>query len=236
MPRKSASKDEVEVVFGFKQVLGTAVLAIILLGCAYLMGYERGHARASQGKPSLLAVLEGNSEVPAEELAVPLSPREPVGGRPGPAPTAESTEVPDPTAKPAAEVPGEPRTDRQAIKRAKPTPGIKQGTPSVKVPAPQGHAPAAPPSQPRRADPVRPAAGVGQAGDLHYQVAAMSRRTNAKELVDWLRTEGFPARILPASSNGLFRVVVGPFKDDQDARLARDRLGKHGFQLMTRRF
>ncbi len=239
MPRKSASREEIEVVFGFKQVLGTAVLAVFALGCAYLVGYERGHTRARQGKPSLLAVLEGDSGVPGGDIVSPVRPHEPGGDTRGEGPQGDPDITTLPKAGPTAAPGGESETRRparQPVRRAKPTPGIKPGPPPEETVAEPARPPAARPAPTRQVESVDPPAGRGQNGRLHYQVAAMGQRTNAKALVDWLRAEGFQAGIRPAPADGLYRVFVGPFRNDREAQHARDRLSTHGFQLMARRF
>ncbi len=240
MPSKSASKGEIEVVFGFKQVLGTSILAIFLLGCAYLLGYERGHERALQGKPSLLAILERGSSVPGGPVAIPDVLLDPADDQPSGSGSGESAAAPVPEAKPERAATGEPeaplRTAREPSGRVKPAPGIRQVPVSRTASAPPSQPEPEPPTQSRPAESVRPPANAGRGGKLHYQVAALSQRSNAKALADWLRSEGFQARIHPASGDGLFRVLVGPFRDDQDAERARDRLSKGGFELMARRF
>jgi cell division septation protein DedD len=70
---------------------------------------------------------------------------------------------------------------------------------------------------------------------LHYQVAALNSRKNAKGLVDWLRAQGFPGHIRPAGDDGLYRVVVGPFPNDREAESAKVRLAQDGFAVMVRK-
>ena len=141
------------------------------------------------------------------------------------APSPPDSAAPDPG--PEADEP----TESRPKERVKPEPGIKaKAEPTAlepeaaPVPAPEAAALA------RETQRPKPSSRDG----LHYQVAALKVRTNAKALVDWLRSEGFKARIAPASEDGLFRVYVGPFRTDTDAESARDRLTKDGFQLMVR--
>ena len=231
MPKKAASKEEIELVFGLKQILGTALVASLLLGGAYMLGYERGHKRASEGKPSLLALLERSSGLPDSTVPIPdfllnSDADGPLGAR-DPAREPDPVEVRE--TSPAPVVGSKPVTDRssEAKQRVKPQPSIKPKAPAAKDP----ERPSMPAS--RKQDQPVPAVSSRR---LHYQVAALSRRQNAKKLADWLRNEGFLTTIQPAADDGLFRVLIGPFRNDRDAQSARDRLSKDGFQLMARRF
>lgn len=236
MPRKAKSKDEIEVVFGLKQVLGLAILVALVLGGTYFWGFETGHKRALLGQPSLLAFLASGARIPPETVAIPdvlLEPIEESGrileepARPSSEPVSTATETESATGRPAAS---------QLKERVKPKPSVQakpEGPEAVApkpeaVPVPDPNVPA--PAKKRE----RPTSDSN--GRLHYQIAALSERTNAKQLVDWLRIEGFQAKIQPANDDGLFRVYVGPFRNDADAVSAKDRLTKGGFTLMARKF
>ena len=230
MPRKAKPKGEIEVLFGIKQVLTVGITLAILLGGAYFWGFETGHERALAGEPSLLAFLERSAAPRADSVRIPdilLEPVEDAPRRPSP-PPAE----PEPSAR-GAESPesGTPEPAKVASDRVKPQPGIKSRRSEPSSDAPRQ----APSSNPSSAQaPERSPAKADSGGKLHYQVAALSMRQNAKSLVDWLRSEGFQAQILPAR-DGLFRVYVGPFRNDNDAASAKDRLSKDGFEPMARR-
>ena len=232
MPRKANAKNEIEFVFGFKQVLGIAVLVAFVFGGGYFWGFETGHARALQGQPSLVAFLEPGGNPEPEPVQIPDVLLNPIEGERAAssnrntAPGPPDSEPPDPRSEA-----GEP-TERLRKERVKPEPGIKAKAPepaapdseAAPIPAPEAAAPAEERQRPKPSSRDR----------LHYQVAALKVRTNAKTLVDWLRSEGFKARIAPANEDGLFRVYVGPFRTDSDAESARDRLTKDGFKLMAR--
>ena len=73
MARKSRTKaaDEIEVVFGFKQVLGLILFSVAALGLAFVVGVEQGHKRALRGDSSLLAFLEKEADAHTEPVAIP---------------------------------------------------------------------------------------------------------------------------------------------------------------------
>lgn len=65
-------------------------------------------------------------------------------------------------------------------------------------------------------------------GDLYLQVAAIPR-PDAETERKVLRERGFPTVIGESSKPGLFRVLVGPFKDLPSLHISKDALKKAGF-------
>lgn len=227
MPGRAAASNETELVFGFKQLLGAVVLLGLLLGCAYMFGYEKGHRQAAQGKPSPLGFLERRSVMPGKvaEASEIL-------------PSASDGQSADAArADPAPTVAARPKPDPADVERSAPRPA------TVTEPAdanPRADAPPPPPSSvpPAAAAPNASETGAAESASgrrLHYQVAAMAKQQNAKALADKLRGQGFEARILTTADDGLFRVCVGPFQNDREAVQARKRLSSSGFQPMARR-
>lgn len=230
MLRKKA-KDEVELAFGLKQFCVLALLTGLVLGGTFFWGYEAGHERALRGEPSLLGFLEKSADPLAEPVAIPkvlldqfdedranaVSPAT-RRARPSPSkPAAVPTRIEPASAS---------RAGSASNARIKPRPAV--------MPKAEGPPDRPPPAAAASPSPVLPAASSGDR--IHFQVAALGVRKNAKSLVDWLRSEGFPARIQPARSDGLYRVYVGPFRNDADAASAKAQLAKDGFKLMAREF
>ena len=203
---RNKAKNEIELAFGFKQVSFLLMFTALVLGGTFVWGLEAGHRRAARGQPSVLAFLEKSADPHTEPVAIPSVLLE------------QSTE--DRSKEKAAD-PASSRTGGPAPSaRVKPRPAVRPAADAPRsTPAP---APAPPDEAARHA--------------IHFQVAALGLRTNAKSLVDWLRGEGFPARILPARSDGLYRVYVGPFRDDSEAASARAKLAKNGFNPLVRKF
>ncbi len=233
---KASKKDQIEVFFGFKQIFGVLLISAILLSGAFLWGVETGHRRAMRGEASYLGMLEGSAEVPRGPVEIPEVLMQPVD-------TAWQAEGPPPGGSPKA--PGSvPVT--AAPTRVKPSPSVELTVPAAREPtaaaAPGPPAAAKPPeagsetkAEPAAVPPVRAQASRG-GSKLHFQIAALGVKKNAKALADWLRSEGFPARIQPQTSNGLHRVLVGPFADPNLAEAARIRLVRDGFQPLRRQF
>lgn len=228
MARKSNPKrkgaEELEFVFGFKQVVGLALLTALVLSGTFFWGFAAGHKRALRGEPGPFAFLEKEADPHSAPVPIPDILLKQVDDSPAARSPADAAEA-NPPSQPSGTPPAPGRAP-VAEDRVKPNPGAPSpetaSTPAVPQAAPAPTAPAAKP----------PAAKSKRR--IHYQVAALKVRDNAKQLVDWLRSEGFPASIQPANDQGLFRVVVGPFRSDADAATARARLSKDGFKPMPR--
>ena len=233
MARRSKAKaaDEIEVVFGFKQVFGLIVLSAAALGLAYIGGVESGHQRALRGEPSLLAFLQNEANTHTEPVAIPEI-------------LFEQLEEERAKVKAASEAEQSAGSDEQdrPIERVKPTAAVKplpdaeesSATEAATENEPSAApAPAAEPAPPTRELAAQPEAD--QSSRLHYQVAALGSRKNAKGLVDWLRAQGLPGQIRPAGDDGLYRVIVGPFSSEREAESAKVRLAQDGFSVMVRK-
>lgn len=230
MARKSNPKgkgaEELEFVFGFKQVFGLALLTALILSGTFFWGFSAGHKRALRGEPGPFAFLEKEADPHSAPVPIPEILLKQVDDSPAARSPADAA-VANPPSQPSGTPPAPGRAP-VAEDRVKPSPGAPSpeaaSTPAVPRAAP-APAPAAPVAQPAAAKPKR---------RIHYQVSALKVRENAKQLVDWLRSEGFPASIQPANDQGLFRVLVGPFRSDADAATARARLAKDGFKPIPR--
>ncbi|MDE0621949.1 MAG: SPOR domain-containing protein [Bryobacterales bacterium] len=233
MARRSRTKaaDQIEVVFGFKQVLGLILFSVAALGLTFVGGVEHGHKRSQRGDPSLLAFLEKQADAHTEPVAIPEV-------------LLEQLEEERAKVKAASEAERSAASgqEREPIERVKPSAAVKARPAAEQVSAadapaekpPSDDSPAADEPKTAAREPApRPKAALGK--QLHYQVAALNSRKNAKGLVDWLRAQGFPGYIQPAGDDGLYRVVVGPFPNDREAESAKVRLAQDGFAVMVRK-
>ena len=191
---------------------------------AFVGGVEHGHKRALRGDSSLLAFLEKEADAHTEPVAIPDV-------------LIEQLEEERAKVKAASEAKQSAGSgqQRQRIERVKPTAAVK-ARPTAEQPAAADAAAEepSPDASPAAREPAsQPKAELGKR--LHYQVAALNSRENAKGLVDWLRAQGLPGHIQPAGDDGLYRVVVGPFPSDREAESAKVRLAQDGFAVMVRR-
>ena len=234
---RGRAKDAVEFSFGLKEAALLLLLVGVVVGGSFLGGFEVGHKRALRGEPSLLGGLEKAASPHSQPVPIPkvlLEDPPQVPSRDSPAESGQPVSAqaqPEPAPTGAAGAAAAKTTPR----REKPTPA---GMPAVAAEA-KREAPATPPvsSPPVAEDPAEPPSpNAARSRRIHYQVAALGVPGNAKDLVDWLRNEGFPARIQPAASDGLYRVVVGPYRSEAEAELARERLQNDGFKPLLRKF
>ena len=227
---KHKSKDEIEVIFGFKQVLGLALLTAVVLSGTFFWGFAAGHRRALRGEPSPLAFLDKGADPHDAPVDIPDVLLKQVDEAPSSDSSADAAESSAPNQ--TSGTPPAPGRTPVAQERVKPSPGTAPNPAARQAVVPKSATPKAATKPPEAAKP--PAARSAPGRKIHYQVAALRVRKNAKQLVDWLRSEGFPAMIQPASDGGLYRVLVGPFRNEAEAASARNRLGEDGFKPMPR--
>ena len=208
MPRNE--EGEYELVLGTPQLLSVVFLLVVLLGVVFSAGYYLGRSTAGE--------LPGTTESTGKE-ALP-----------------SATEKPKASGEPAAQAP----PAEQPVAGQPLEPGeVKVGAPGAEAAAPPAAAPLAtaeatpaqkPPSvaaTPTASEP--PAYPEPAPGQTFLQVAAV-RRVEAEFLVDVLKRKGFPALVAPGPSETLFRVLVGPLKDEEDIARTRKRLEEVGFR------
>jgi cell division septation protein DedD len=83
-----------------------------------------------------------------------------------------------------------------------------------------------------------PVAEKPSANLIHYQIAAVKRRSDAEKLFSGLKKKGFRALILPPAPNDskpFFRVQVGPFSDPVEAAEAKKKLERDGYQAILKK-
>ena len=213
MPDRSTSsadyaEHETEIVLGNKQLFSLLFVVFVLLGVFFAMGYVMGRSTV----PADVSASAGHTTHAATDTTT--SPPITIPGKPpaigGEQPAAEKPE-PEPTSAPA--------TKETPTRAAAPPVASK---PAAK-PAPEQETAAG-------ARVVEPAMG-----QTFLQVAAINRRPEAEILVDVLRKKGFQAAIEIAPSN-MFRVLVGPAKDKEEAADLRAKLEAAGFKPWVRHY
>ena len=205
MPRNEDG--EFELVLGNRQLVSVFLIIVILLGVFFSMGYIVGR--------------NSGPSVTAENRTSPNKPI--VVERPPAAEPSSST-----PAAPAAETPA-------PEEREKPSPLPPAGThPAIAAPSPNAEskadrsASAARAKQEKPAEPAPPVAGEPGPGE-YWQVVATSR-PDAEIISEALARKGFKAMLAPAPREGLFRVLVGPFKDSASMAQTRTDLEAAGFK------
>ncbi len=202
---KNNETGEFELVLGNKQLLSGFAIVVILFGVFFTMGYIVGRNSTPPAKAGDTA-----SGLPAgSDLRLPS----PVGEATPPA-QAQSR----PSEMPAQTAPAQQDPQQQAT-----APPAKEPEPAQKAEAPPAETKAAPPPPSSILD-----------GGLYLQVRAVPRK-DAETLMKSLQSRGYSSTIGPSSREGLFRVLVGPYKDAKSAGKAKGELEGMGFQPVVAR-
>ena len=72
-------------------------------------------------------------------------------------------------------------------------------------------------------------------GAVILQAGAFGQEANARTLTDSLRQRNFPAVLWITSKDTIYRVLVGPYADEESARIDQTELSKAGFKTFIRR-
>jgi cell division septation protein DedD len=194
--------DQKEIVLGNKQLLSIFFIVIAMLGVAFTLGYMIGRNTANVSAAGVSPV---NPSIPTPSPRAASNPPvdRPPANTPVDPPAVQDSNPPDAPAPKEVAVTG--------TRAAKP-----YGDPAKAPETETAHA---------TADPVAtPAAG----SPPYLQVAAM-KMADAQHMVTVLRGRGFPALVGESPKEGLFRVLVGPYKDMAALVDAKQRLKAAGF-------
>lgn len=195
---------EHELVLGNKQLLSAFFVVVALLGVFFTMGYFVGKNTATAGLSGGQTAANTGTRPDAAGKALDLG-------------TSAAAAPPDSTA---------PAVD----------PSVSSPPTSVPAPPPAETAESKPEraaSAPVESTPARDDT-VAQSGkeELYLQVSAV-RRPDADNMVKILRERGFSALLGESSKQGLFRVLVGPFKTHGDMGRAKADLKSKGFDSIV---
>ncbi len=236
MPPKQ--EEEFELVLGNKQLLSLFFLAVVLFAVFFSFGYMIGFGRGQQDRASAIASSEPAQE-PRDEVRLPdtllqeapkpVEPRadlEHVTAASHPAslpvqPERKAIAEPEPPAPPAPEPVKKPE-----LAKTPPKP-----EPAVKTAAKQATPKKTPETGPANAS----AAGADLARSIHLQVAAVRVKDDAQSLVNKLKAKGYRVSLYDKANDGWFRVVVGPFRDEDSAKADQKRLSADGLNSLLRR-
>jgi cell division septation protein DedD len=197
---------EHELVLGNKQLLSAFFVVVALLGVFFTMGYFVGKNTATAGFNAGQPGSNGGARPDAAGKALDSG-------------TTAASVPPDSTS---------PAADPNAAAPVAPPPETTEAKPETPAPAP---APAA-------VTPTEPAPSKDDAiaqpskEEMYLQVSAV-RRPDADNMVKILRERGFPALLGESSKQGLFRVLVGPFKTHGDMGRAKADLKAKGFDSIV---
>jgi cell division septation protein DedD len=202
---------EHELVLGNKQLLSAFFVVVILLGVFFTMGYFVGKNTATGGFNSGQSATSGGTRPDA--AGKPLDSGSPTDS-PAPPDSTAAANDPNASATPAPQSPAvAPPVEAKAETRTE-----TNSPPPVERKPLQG----APPSE--MAEP--------SSEQKYLQVSAV-RRPDADNMVRVLRERGFPALLGESSKQGLYRVLVGPFKTTGELGRTKADLKAKGFESIV---
>jgi cell division protein FtsN len=216
-----SDEGEFELILGNRQLISVFLIVVVLLGVFFSMGYIVGRNSAA---PAAEAAHNGGKTVAVEP---PSADSEPASSSPAaqepPAspPVSKPAETKHAETKPAASGPPTTHAEQPPPPAVKPAPvAAAKPKPSAVGPASSGLASIT--NQP----------GTGQ----YWQVVATAR-PDAEIISEALNKKGFHTLVTPASKEGVFRVLVGPFQDNGAQAEARSKLEAAGFKNpITKRY
>jgi cell division septation protein DedD len=220
---------EFELILGNKQLISVFLIVVVLLGVFFSMGYIVGRNSASPSAEAARTAKQAPQDSPpAETQAAPAPSSDSQEAAANPAdnnvtPPAGTTETKPEQPAPKKPVPTE--TAQAPATKTKPSAvGPKAGTQPATKPAIQATVP------PRAPAPMaKPTPSGEMAHGQYWQVVATSR-PDAEIISEALNKKGFHTAITPASRQGFFRVLVGPFEDAATQAQARTKLEAAGFK------
>jgi cell division protein FtsN len=205
-----SDEGEFELILGNRQLISVFLIVVVLLGVFFSMGYIVGRNSAA---PAAEAAHNGGKTVPVESPST-----EAEQAAPNPVTAAEK---PPPT-NPVETIspPASPSTTHPEHAASAPAPApVKPAPVTVAKPKPAAVGPA---SSGIASITNEPAPGQ------YWQVVATTR-PGAEVISEALAKKGFHALVTPASKEGFFRVLVGPFQDSSTQAEARTKLEAAGF-------
>lgn len=219
-----SEEGEFELILGNRQLISVFLIVVVLLGVFFSMGYIVGRnstapaAEASRNAAKTAAAETASTDAPASSSATAPNTQEQAG------PPAE---LPKEQIPPAVTHPEQPPPSKPApVKTApvKPAPV----TPAAVKPAPVKPAPVTPVKpKPTAVGPATVSSEI-PTGD-YWQVVATSR-PDAEIIAEALTKKGFHSLVAPGPREGIFRVLVGPFKDSSTQAQTRTSLEAAGFK------
>jgi cell division septation protein DedD len=196
-----SDEGEFELILGNRQLISVFLIVVVLLGVFFSMGYIVGRNSSA----SVPDTAHNSGKTVAVDSPPPDS--QPAASSPAP---AQEPPARTPETKPAA---------------SEPTTTHAEQPPA---PAPVKPTPVAPAKQKPTA--VGPAAFNGEPSSGEYWQVVATSRPDAEIIAEALNKKGFHAQVSPGPREGVFRVLVGPFKDSATQAQTRTKLEAAGFK------
>ena len=230
----SREEEEFELVLGNKQLLSLFFLVVVLFGVFFSFGYTVGFGRGQGSRGQEVAGVEPVEE-PAQKVQLPETLLE---SAPKPTEPTEPTETAKAEAANAtSKKESSPAPTRTTPAKAAPKPSpVEETTKSSPPPAQKTAAVAktSPPAKTSAPAKSSPPPTTSADGDLQLQISAVRVKADAEVYVQQLKAKGHPA-ILSDRGDGWYRVMVGPFNSETDAKNYQQRLEQEGVESLLRK-
>jgi cell division septation protein DedD len=235
----SREEEEFELVLGNKQLLSLFFLVVVLFGVFFSFGYTVGYGRGENSRTREVASAEPVEE-PAQKVQLPetllesapkpTEPPEAAKKEPVVAASQQASPPPAPTRTTPAQAVPKP-SPVEETKKSSPAPPPQKTAAATKTSTPKTSA-VAKTSPPARSSPPPTTTAAG--GNLQLQISAVRVKGDAEVYVQQLKAKGHPA-LLSDRGDGWYRVMVGPFNSDSDAKDYQKRLEQEGVDSLIRR-
>jgi cell division septation protein DedD len=196
-----SDEGEFELILGNRQLISVFLIVVVLLGVFFSMGYIVGRNSSA----TVPETAHNNGKTVAVDSPPPDS--QPAASSPTP---AQEPPARTPETKPAASEPTTTHAEQP------PTPASVKPTPVA-------------PAKPKPTA-VGPAAFNGEPSSGEYWQVVATSRPDAEIIAEALNKKGFHAQVSPGPREGVFRVLVGPFKDSATQAQTRTKLEAAGFK------
>lgn len=208
-----------EIALTGKQVTGAFVVVLVSLLVAFFSGVWIGRGAPREALADSGSVATATAPAAGNELSffADRPAESPPVAKPTPAPvTPPSVPIPEPEPEPVPPVTAEPEVEEPA-----PAPAKVETRPEPK-PEPR------PEVKPEVVKPSPPAATPPATGPLVIQVFTSSDEAKARDMLKKLKAKNFKAYLSPTKANGktVYRVRVGPFAKEADAKATSDKIEK----------
>jgi len=212
------TQGEKELILGNKQLISLFFVVVALCGVCFAMGYIIGR---NSSKPAVAA------DAPQPQAAAPAQSQDPEPPRET-SPASSGADAGSPSS--AAQDPAQASSSSPASSGPAETSAAASGAPaSDPVMTRSGRVVAEQVRVSRAETATMAPVSAPQAGAGSYlQVGAVSR-VDAENLVRTLKEEKLPALMVESPKKGLYRVLVGPYRQTSDLAEAKSRLKSLGF-------
>lgn len=217
-----------EIALTGRQVTGAFVVVLVCLLVAFFAGVWIGRGAPREALADTGREAPAPTPAPKDELSF-FADRGTAQSEPKPAEPKPVEPKPMPVTPPPAVT--SPPVPAPGAEEPATRPEPKPEAPRPDPPKPEVSKPETPKPEPARVEPPKPpppTASPAATGPLVIQVFTSSDEAKAKDMLKKVKAKGFKAYLSPTKANGktVYRVRVGPFAKEADAKATSDKIEK----------